>query len=156
MRKTKILATLGPATNDVETIKNLIRAGMNAARINFSHGTYESHAEMIGKLIEAREELGMPVPLILDTKGPEIRIKTFEEDKIYLGQGDLFTLTTQDIVGDKTRVAVTYDELPRDLKVGSRVLIDDGLIELKVNSIQDTEIHCVGCKQRLFKLAQGR
>ncbi|MDR2650632.1 MAG: pyruvate kinase [Clostridiales bacterium] len=143
MRKTKILATLGPATNDIELIKNLMRAGMNAARFNFSHGTHETHLDMINKLKEAREILGMPIPIVLDTKGPEIRIKTFAEDKIYLAQGESFTLTTQDIVGDKTRVAVTYEELPRDLKVGSRVLIDDGLIELKVNSIQDTEIDCV-------------
>jgi len=143
MRKTKILATLGPATNDVEVLKNLIRAGMNAARINFSHVVYDTLPDMIGKLVQAREEMNMPVPLVLDTKGPEIRIKTFAEDKIYLGQGDQFTLTTRDIVGDKTCVAVTYDELPRDLNVGSRVLIDDGLIELKVVSIEDTDIRCV-------------
>jgi pyruvate kinase len=143
MRKTKILATLGPATNDVELIKNLIKAGMNAARINFSHGTYESHTETINKLKEAREALNQPIPLILDTKGPEIRIKKFAEDKIYLGQGDRFTLTTEDIIGDKTKVSVTYKELPRDLNVGSRVLIDDGLIELKVLEITDTDINCV-------------
>jgi len=143
MRKTKILATLGPSTNNVDIMKNLIQAGMNAARVNFSHGTYETHADMISKLIEAREALDAPIPLILDTKGPEIRIKTFAEDKIYLAQGDKFTLTTRDIAGDKTCVAVTYKELPRDLKEGSRVLIDDGLIELKVNAIEDTEIHCV-------------
>ena len=143
MRKTKILATLGPASNDVETLKNLIRAGMNAARINFSHVVYETLPDMINKLVEAREAMDTPVPIVLDTKGPEIRIKTFADDKIYLGQGDTFTLTTRDIIGDKTCVAVTYDDLPKDLRVGSRVLIDDGLIELKVTSIEDTEIHCV-------------
>ncbi|MDR1537022.1 MAG: pyruvate kinase [Clostridiales bacterium] len=143
MRKTKILATLGPATNDVEIIKNLIRNGMNAARINFSHGTYETHTETINKLKEARESLQQPIPLVLDTKGPEIRIKKFAEDKIYLGQGDHFTLTTQDILGDKTRVSVTYKELPNDLKIGSRVLIDDGLIELKVLDITETDVNCV-------------
>jgi pyruvate kinase len=142
MRKTKILATLGPTTNDTEVIKSLIRAGMNAARVNFSHGTYESHAEMINKLKEARDELDKPIPLVLDTKGPEIRIKKFAEDKIYLAQGDKFTLTTEDIVGDKSRVSVTYGNLPVDVKVGSRVLIDDGLIELKVESIAGAEINC--------------
>ncbi|MDR1912879.1 MAG: pyruvate kinase [Clostridiales bacterium] len=142
MRKTKILATLGPATNDVETMKNLILSGMNAARINFSHGTYESHSEMIGKLKEAREACDAPIPMILDTKGPEIRIKTFAEDKIYLSQGDRFTLTTRDVVGDKTQVSVTYAELPRDLKIGSRVLLDDGLLELKVVDIVEEDIMC--------------
>ena len=145
MRRTKIVATIGPATSDIETIKNLIGAGMNAARINFSHGTYESHLATINKIVEARESLNMPIPLILDTKGPEIRIKDFGEDfkKIYLSQGDSFTLTTEDIVGDQSRVSVTYTELTGDLKVGSRVLIDDGLIELKVTSIESTEINCV-------------
>ncbi|KAI4452938.1 pyruvate kinase [Holotrichia oblita] len=142
MKRTKILATLGPASNDVETIKDLIRAGMDAARINFSHGTYESHAEIINKLKQAREELKAPIPLILDTKGPEIRIKTFKEDKIFLEQGSKFTLTTRDIVGDNTIVAVTYENLPKDLEIGSRVLIDDGLIELKVINLTDEDIEC--------------
>ena len=155
MRKTKILATIGPASNDIEILKNLIRAGMNAARINFSHFVYETDYALVDKLIQAREELGTPVPLLLDTKGPEIRIKTFAEDKIYLAQGDLFTLTTRDIVGDKTCVAVTYEELPRDLRVGSRVLIDDGLIELKVNAIEDTEIRCVAVNSGFLSSRKG-
>jgi len=143
MRKTKILATLGPASNDVEIIKTLIRKGVDAVRINFSHGTYESHTELIEKLKAAREELKAPIPLILDTKGPEIRIGTFAEEPIYLAQGDRFTLTTEDVVGDKTRVSVSYAELPRDVKEGSRILIDDGLIELKVQSLTDRDIGCV-------------
>ncbi len=142
MRKTKIVATLGPASNDVEIIKKLITAGMSAARINFSHGTYESHGETVSKLKQAREELNAPIPLILDTKGPEIRIKKFEEDNIYLKQGCKFTLTTEDIVGDETKVSVTYQDLPKDLEVGSRVLIDDGLIELKVKHLTATDIEC--------------
>ncbi len=142
MRKTKIVATLGPACNDIEIMKSLIKAGMNAARINFSHGTHESHGEIINKLKQAREEMGAPIPMILDTKGPEIRIKTFDSDSIYLAQDSTFTLTTEDIVGDVTRVAITYKDLPKDVREGGRILIDDGLIELRVNHITETDIEC--------------
>ncbi|MDR1532554.1 MAG: pyruvate kinase [Clostridiales bacterium] len=142
MRKTKIVATLGPTSSDVDTIKKMIQAGMDAARINFSHGTYETHSVLIDKLKEAREELNKPIPLILDTKGPEIRIKTFAQASVTLQQGATFTLTTEDIVGDETRVAVTYLDLPKDLSVGKRVLIDDGLIELNVTGLTDTDIVC--------------
>ena len=143
MRRTKIVCTLGPATDNVETMKELIRCGLDAARVNFSHGTYESHGEMIQKLKQAREEMNAPIPLLLDTKGPEIRIKTFEKDKIRLEEGDLFTLTTDDVPGTQERVSVTYQDLPKDLQKGSRVLIDDGLVELKVESIQGTNVNCV-------------
>ncbi|WP_352400184.1 pyruvate kinase [Anaerotignum sp.] len=143
MRRTKIVCTLGPATDSVETMKKLIQNGLDAARVNFSHGTYESHGEMIKKLKQAREELGAPIPLILDTKGPEIRIKTFAEGKIVLEAGDKFTLTTEDIEGTKDIVSVTYSDLPKDLQVGSRVLIDDGLIELRVENIVGPEVRCV-------------
>ena len=142
MRRTKIVCTLGPATNDVETIKKLILNGLDAARINFSHGTYESHGETIAKLKQAREELEKPIPLILDTKGPEIRIKTFAEGQIHLEQGDAFTLTTREVEGDASIVSVTYGDLPKDLSRGSRVLIDDGLVELQVESVADTDVHC--------------
>lgn len=142
MRRTKIVCTLGPATNDVEIMKKLIENGLDAARINFSHGTYESHAETIAKLKQAREELNAPIPLILDTKGPEIRIKTFKEGKVRLEEDAQFTLTTREVEGDETIVSVTYADLPKDLQKGSRVLIDDGLIELRVDSIEDTDVHC--------------
>jgi pyruvate kinase len=142
MRNTKIVATLGPASNDVETIKRLIEAGVSVARINFSHGTYESHGEIIAKLKEAREALKKPVALMLDTKGPEIRIKTFKDGSAAIEQGQKFTLTTRDIVGDETIVAVTYDGLPKDVKPGGRILIDDGLVEFKVVGIEGTEIEC--------------
>ncbi len=142
MSKTKIVGTLGPATDSVEIIKDLIDAGLSAARINFSHGTYESHGIIIDMLKKARVELGKPVALILDTKGPEIRIKKFDKEEITLKQGNTFTLTTRDIVGNEEIVAVTYKNLPKDLKVGSRVLIDDGLIELKVKEIDATDINC--------------
>ncbi|MDD3394114.1 MAG: pyruvate kinase [Clostridia bacterium] len=143
MRRTKIVCTLGPATDSIEIMKKLIQNGLDAARVNFSHGNYESHGEMIKKLKQAREELGVPIPLILDTKGPEIRIKTFAEGKIVLEEGDKFTLTTEDIEGTKEKVSVTYLDLPKDLQIGSRVLIDDGLIELKVERIAGPEVHCV-------------
>ncbi|MCL2664638.1 MAG: pyruvate kinase [Defluviitaleaceae bacterium] len=143
MRKAKVLATLGPTSGTVDIISQMIIKGMDAARINFSHGTNESRVELIKALIQARTELNAPIPVILDTKGPEIRIKTFDTDRVYLEQGADFMLTSNDIVGDKTKVAVTYENLPKDLKVGSRVLIDDGLIELKVMSLTDTDINCV-------------
>ena len=142
MRKTKIIATLGPTCSDVEIMKTMIQTGMDAARVNFSHGTHASHAETISKLKEARETLQVPIPLILDTKGPEIRIKTFKEDKVYLKQGADFTLTTEDIEGDEKKVSVTYGDLPKDVEVGSRILLDDGLIELVVQSLTSTNIVC--------------
>lgn len=142
MRRTKIVCTLGPATNEKETMKKLIQNGLDAARINFSHGTYESHADTIAKLKEARAELNAPIPLILDTKGPEIRIKTFRDGKIRLEEDAEFTLTTREVEGDETIVSVTYADMPKDLQRDSRVLIDDGLIELQVESITETDVHC--------------
>lgn len=142
MRRTKIVCTIGPATNDVETIKQLIENGMAAARINFSHGSYESHAETIAKVKEAREKMSAPIPLILDTKGPEIRIKTFAQEKVTLEEGATFTLTTREVEGDQSIVSVTYEDLPKDVTRGSRVLLDDGLIELHVESTTDTDVIC--------------
>jgi len=143
MRRTKILATIGPASCELETIKKMIEQGLDGARFNFSHFNFDVGTQWINNVKEAREIMGKPIPLILDTKGPEIRTKTLEGDKVYLEQGAEFTLTTDDIVGDQTRVSVTYENLPRDLKVGSRVLIDDGLIEMTVTSIKGNNIKCV-------------
>jgi len=143
MRKTKILATLGPACNNVDTMIQMIENGLNGARINCSHGTIESRLEIVNRLKEAREKTNKPVALLLDTKGPEIRTKTFANDKIYLEQGAEFILTTRDIIGDETRVAVTYEDLPNDLQVGSRVLIDDGLLEMKVIAIEGPDVKCI-------------
>ena len=142
MRKTKILATLGPTCSDVEIMKTMIKTGMDAARINFSHGSYESHGEIIAKLKEARSTLGMPIPLVLDTKGPEIRIKNFKDGKVFLKQNSYFTLTTNDLEGDEEQVSVTYADLPKDVSLGSRILLDDGLIELVVQAFTDTDIKC--------------
>ncbi|MCI8342353.1 MAG: pyruvate kinase [Firmicutes bacterium] len=142
MRRTKIVCTLGPASNTKEMISELIKNGMDAARINFSHGDYKSHGETVKNLMEARKELNAPIPLILDTKGPEIRIKKFGKQKVYLEVGSNFTLTTRDVVGDFSIVSVTYQDLPKDLKKGSRVLVDDGLIELNVIDLNETDIVC--------------
>lgn len=155
MRKTKIVCTLGPATNDVEIMKQLIQNGMDAARINFSHGTYETHAETIAKLKQAREELNAPIPLILDTKGPEIRVKTFKEDKVRLEEDATFTLTTREVEGDVNIVSVTYADLPKDVHRGSRILIDDGLIELKVEDIAETDVVCKVVNGGVVKSRKG-
>lgn len=155
MRKTKIVCTLGPATNDVEIMKQLIQNGMDAARINFSHGTYETHAETIAKLKQAREELNAPIPLILDTKGPEIRVKTFKEDKVRLEEDATFTLTTREVEGDMNIVSVTYADLPKDVHRGSRILIDDGLIELKVEDITETDVVCKVVNGGVMKSRKG-
>jgi len=142
LRKTKIIATVGPACNNKETIKKLIESGMDAARLNFSHGDYASHEAMIKTVKEARRETHIPVPLILDTKGPEIRIKKFKDGAIELKTGNTFTLTTEDVEGDESQVSVTYEGLPEDVSVGKRILLDDGLIELEVAEIKGSEIVC--------------
>lgn len=142
MRKTKIVCTLGPACEDMEVMKQLIKEGMDSARINFSHGSHESATVLINNLKKAREEMNKPIPLILDTKGPEIRIKTFKEKSVYLEQGQTFTLTVNEVEGDENMVSVTHPDLPTDLNLGDRVLIDDGLIELIVKELTDTDIIC--------------
>lgn len=143
MRKTKIVSTLGPASNSVEEIKALIKAGISAARLNFSHGDHEEHGARIANLKQAREELNAFIPIILDTKGPEIRTKDLVDGKkVQLEMGQTFILTTDDIVGDNTKVAVTYEDITKDLSVGSTVLIDDGLIELTVIDIKGNDVIC--------------
>ena len=142
MRKTKIVCTLGPATNDAEIIKELIGNGLDAARINFSHGTYESLKVIINRLKEAREALNAPIPLILDTKGPEIRIKEIENNCAELKTGETFTLTTRDIIGNEKSAGITYKDLPGELSRDARILIDDGLIELRVKSVSSEDIEC--------------
>ena len=140
MRKTKIVATIGPATSELEIMKKLIKAGINTARINFSHGTHESHAEIVSKLKMAREELTAPIALMLDTKGPEIRTKGFEAGSVTLKAGNKFILTTDDVLGDINKASVTYPDFVKDISVGSKILLDDGLIELKVTAIDGTNV----------------
>ena len=143
MRKTKIICTLGPAVDDEETIRTLIRTGMNAARFNFSHGSHPEHLARLNLLKTVRDSMGWPVATILDTKGPEIRIKSFDTKTITLQAGDSFTLTTDEVVGNQTRVSVTYPKLHEELKVGQEILIDDGLVAIRVERIQGHEIACV-------------
>ena len=142
MRKTKIVCTLGPATDVSGVLKKLIINGMNVARLNFSHGSFEEHQKRIDSIKKIRKELNVPVGLMLDTKGPEIRIRDFAKNEVELKQGQIFTLTTRDIIGDENIVSVTYDGLPKDVVRGNRILIDDGLIELHVLSTDNTEIKC--------------
>lgn len=142
MRKTKIICTLGPATDDEEVLRQLMLNGMAVARMNMSHGEHSDHkrrADMIKKL---RAELNIPVALLLDTKGPEIRTGRFKNNKVNLETGQTFTLTTEDIEGDETRCSITFKDLPKDVQRGSRILIDDGLIEMKVTDVTKTDIVC--------------
>jgi pyruvate kinase len=142
MRKTKIICTIGPATETTEMLRELVLGGMNVARLNFSHGTHEQHLEKVVKIKKLREELECPVALLMDTRGPEIRVKTFKENTVELKRGQKFILTTRDIEGDSEVVSVTYEDLPNDLHKGARVLLDDGLIELIVEKIDGTDILC--------------
>ncbi|MEG2455871.1 MAG: pyruvate kinase, partial [Oscillospiraceae bacterium] len=142
MRKTKLVCTVGPAVDSEAMLRKLILAGMNAARFNFSHGTHETHQATLEKLKRVRDELGRPVATILDTKGPEIRIKSFEKGSVELNIGDTFALTTEDVIGDQSHVSVTYLNLHQELSVGARVLIDDGLVELHVKEIKGKDIVC--------------
>ena len=142
MRKTKVICTLGPSVDNEETLRKLILAGMNCARFNFSHGTHESHLATLTKLKRVRDELGAPVASMLDTKGPEIRIKSFENGPITLTRGAEFTLSTEDVPGDEHQVSVTYENLHKELGEGCRVLVDDGLVELVVRRIEGRKIHC--------------
>jgi pyruvate kinase len=142
MRKTKIVCTIGPASESLENTKKLIQAGMNVARLNFSHGDFEEHGNRIKNIRQACRELGKTVAILLDTKGPEIRLGNLAEEPIELVAGEFVTLTTENILGDRHRIPVTYSDLPRDVKAGDTILLDDGLIGLKVVEIQGTEIKC--------------
>lgn len=135
-RKTKIVCTLGPSTDDEKVLRSLIEEGMNVARFNFSHGAHDEQMGRLKMLRKLREELGRPVAALLDTKGPEIRLMEFAEGKVELKNGQTFTLTTEEIKGDATRVSITYKNLPNDVKPGDTILIDDGLIGMEVNKIQ--------------------
>ena len=142
MRRTKIICTLGPAVDDEEMIRTLIRTGMDAARFNFSHGSHPEHLARLNMLKRVRDAMGRPVATILDTKGPEIRIKAFETPSIQLEQGDKFTLLTSDVPGNQTQVSITYPNLHQEVAPGQEILIDDGLVALRVDGIQDRAIHC--------------
>lgn len=142
MRKTKIVCTIGPSSESLENTKKLILAGMNVARLNFSHGDFEEHGNRIKNIRQAAKELNKTVAILLDTKGPEIRTGKLAVEPIELVQDEYITLTTEEILGDKDRISITYKDLPNDVEVGSTILIDDGLIGLTVVGIEGTEIKC--------------
>ncbi|CAM3404720.1 MULTISPECIES: pyruvate kinase [Saccharibacillus] len=142
MRKTKIVCTIGPASESLENTKKLIMAGMNVARMNFSHGDFEEHGNRVKNIRQACQELGKSVALLLDTKGPEIRTGKIAVEPLDLVEDEFITLTTEEIAGDKDRLSVSYVDLPKDVSVGSTILIDDGLIGLTVTEVAGTEIKC--------------
>lgn len=143
MKKTKIICTLGPASAKEEMIRKMLLAGMDVARLNFSHGTHETHKENIDLFRRVRDELGVPAAVLLDTKGPEIRVGDFLDGKATLSPGDKFTLTSDDsVMGDKNRVSVTFKRLPTQVQLGNKILIDDGKIELCVESVTETDVIC--------------
>ncbi|MDO4620400.1 MAG: pyruvate kinase [Lachnospiraceae bacterium] len=142
MRKTKIICTIGPSSESEEMLAKLCLAGMNVARINFSHGSHEEHKKKIDSIKKVRDELDLPIAIMLDTKGPEYRIKTFENGKVNVEEGAAFTFTTDEIVGDETRVSVTYKNLTKELKVGDTILVNNGLLIFEVKEITGNDVIC--------------
>lgn len=142
MRKTKIICTLGPATDRGNVLEQLIKEGMNVARFNFSHGDHEEQRGRIEKLRSLREKCGQPVAALLDTKGPEIRLRDFEGKKVMLEKGQTFILTGEEVLGNRERASITYENLWQDVTVGTKILIDDGLIGMQVDKIENKEIYC--------------
>ena len=142
MRKTKIICTLGPAVDNPDILEKLMLAGMDVARINFSHGNYEEQQDRIERVKEVRKRVNKPISLLLDTKGPEIRIGKFANDEIVLENGDVFTLTNEDILGNKTKVSITYKNLYNEVQIGTKILINDGTIETIVKKIDGKDIIC--------------
>jgi len=142
MRKTKIICTIGPSSEGEERLKELMLAGMNVARFNFSHGTHEEQRGKYERFVKVREELGLPVAALIDTKGPEIRLRDFEGGKVELVAGQTFILTTEEIMGTAEKAAISYKNLKDDISVGTTILIDDGLIEMTVEDIKGEEIIC--------------
>ena len=142
MRKTKIVCTLGPATDSDGVLREMLESGMNVARFNFSHGSHEEHKRRLDALKALREELGLPVAAMLDTKGPEVRLRSFADGAVALKTGGEFTLTTRDVAGDERICSVTYADLPGDVKPGNTILLDDGLVRLTVLETTSTDIRC--------------
>jgi len=156
LRKTKIVCTIGPTSEKEEVLKELITAGLNVARLNFSHGSHEEHEIRINTIKKVRQELNKPIAIMLDTKGPEIRTKNFENGEVNLQAGQEFTITTRDIIGNEKICSVTYEDFAKDLSVGDTILIDDGLIELIVKEkIDDTDLVCEVKNSGLIKNKKG-
>ena len=142
MRKTKIICTMGPAVDDENILRNMIENGMNCCRLNFSHGTHEEQQVRIDRIKKIREDLKVNLPILLDTKGPEIRVKSFENGSVELQSGQEFTLSTGDALGDQKQVPLTYDKLAQSVQIGTRILIDDGKIAMEVKEIQGADVVC--------------
>ena len=142
MRKTKIICTIGPSSENEETLTQMCLAGMNVARLNFSHGTHEEHAKKIALIKQVRQKLGLPIAIMLDTKGPEYRIRTFADGKVTITEGSAFTFTTDEVEGDETKVSVNYKALHKDLKPGDVVTVNNGMVQFEVQEICDHDIHC--------------
>ncbi len=142
MRKTKIICTLGPATDRPGVLEEMIRSGMDVARLNFSHSSHEEHRQRLDQLKALRKKLDLPVAAMMDTRGPEVRLKTFRDGSVQLNEGDTFTLTSQEVEGDEHRVSITYRNLYQDVRVGSTILLDDGLISLQVEKIDGVDVVC--------------
>lgn len=155
MRKTKIICTLGPSTDKGDVLRDLIANGMNVVRFNFSHGSYEEHGGRLAKLKALREELGKPVAALLDTKGPEIRLKEFKNGVEMLEAGQTFTLTTREVEGTKEICSVTYKDLPQDVQPGGTIMLDDGLIMLHIEQVTDTDIICTVLNSGKIKTKKG-
>ena len=155
MRKTKIICTLGPSTDKGDVLRDLIANGMNVARFNFSHGSYEEHGGRLAKLKSLRQELGKPVAALLDTKGPEIRLKEFKNGVEMLEAGQTFTLTTREVEGTKEICSVTYKDLPQDVQPGGIIMLDDGLIMLRIETVNDTDITCTVLNSGKIKTKKG-
>lgn len=142
MRKTKIICTIGPACADEQTLTKMVESGMNVARLNFSHGTHEEHLIKLNQIKKIREKLHQPVAIMLDTKGPEYRIKSFKDGKIVVKENDIFTFTTKDVLGDENYVSVNYKGLPNDLDIGDRILVNNGLLDFEVTKTTKTDVIC--------------
>ena len=155
MRKTKIICTLGPATDKEGVLRALVENGMNVARFNFSHGSHEEHKGRLDALKAIREELDKPVAALLDTKGPEIRLKEFKNGSETLEAGQTFTLTTRDVEGTRDIVSITYKDLPHDVKAGGSIMLDDGLIKLSIREVTDTDIVCTVLNSGKIKNKKG-
>ena len=143
MRKTKIICTIGPASENEETLKKMCLAGMNVARLNFSHGTHEEQQKKIDLIKKVRTELNLPIAILLDTKGPEYRIRTFKDGKVHVNAGDKFTFTVDEVEGDEKRVSVNYKGLVKDLSVGDKILVNNGLVVFEVEELKGSNANCV-------------
>ena len=155
MRKTKIVCTVGPATDSIDVLRDLMKSGMNVARFNFSHGSYEEHKGRLDMLKAVRAELNKPVAALLDTKGPEIRLKEFKNGVEMLEAGQTFTLTTREVEGTKEICSITYKDLPQDVQPGGTIMLDDGLIKLQIQTVNDTDIVCTVLNNGKIKNKKG-